>query len=240
MAYYFSTTTATTTTTQIVYSNWVGNTTVPIWDNWCQATGLATTGITYTPTIDVWYTWVDGMGQTITERQTAYDGAAYAGVAYVAPIPLTPEQIATQEAERAASVARQVESERLASLALVRSRSLLESMLTPYQRHELERHQRFHVTGSRGRRYCIRAEGQAGNVDLVDDQQRKMASLCAHPGYTEDRTRYPNPDAWLTQMLHIETDEDGFLAVANVSAGKLPPAVEEARTRRRMAELVPA
>jgi hypothetical protein len=101
--------------------------------------------------------------------------------------------------------------------AVTRARGLLHSMLSAEQRAEFDIHHRFHVNGSRGRRYCIQANGQSGNVELLDAQGKLQARLCAHP-----RGYLPDPDAWLAQMLEIATDEDHFLLTANVHWGKRP------------------
>ena len=97
-----------------------------------------------------------------------------------------------------------------------RARSCLESHLDEQQRLDLHRNGRFYVIGSRGRRYCIRTTGQAGNVDWVDEEGRVQGSFCCHP------SGLPDPDAWLSQMLNLMADEDHFLATANVSAGVRP------------------
>jgi hypothetical protein len=99
----------------------------------------------------------------------------------------------------------------------VRARSLLESLLSEEQRNSLRHHGRFQVTGSRGRRYCINANGQSGNVDLLDDAGGIMGKFCAHPaGYL------PDPDAWAAQLLALMTDEEAFLRVANLHWGHRP------------------
>jgi hypothetical protein len=104
-------------------------------------------------------------------------------------------------------------------VARTRARVLLGEFLSEEQNAELERHGRFHVTGSRGRRYCIRAEGQAGNVDLLKPDGSLQARLCCHP-----REGLPEGDAWLMQMIEIRHDEDHFLRTANVHRGSLPVA----------------
>jgi hypothetical protein len=103
--------------------------------------------------------------------------------------------------------------------ARTRARVLLGEFLSDEQKAELDQHGRFHVMGSRGRRYCIRAEGQAGNVDLLKADGSIQARLCCHP-----RQGLPDGDAWLMQMIEIRHDEDHFLATANVHRGSLPAA----------------
>lgn len=100
--------------------------------------------------------------------------------------------------------------------ARTRARILLAEFLSDEQKGELERHGRFHVIGSKGRRYCIRASGQSGNVDLLHPDGSVQATLCAHPG-----SYVPDGDAWLMQMIELRHDEDHFLQTANVHRGSL-------------------
>jgi hypothetical protein len=107
--------------------------------------------------------------------------------------------------------------------ARTRARLLLGEFLDEEQKAELEVHGRFHVTGSKGRRYCIRAQGQAGNVDLLTANGEVQATLCAHP-----RDNLPEGDAWLMQMIELRHDEEHFLRTANVHRGRLPADVGRA------------
>lgn len=100
-----------------------------------------------------------------------------------------------------------------------RAQQLLESRLSAEQRTELAQHGYFHVVGSRGRRYRIRAQGVNGNVEWVDNDGVVLGRLCAHPSGS-----LPHADYWLAQMLALQHDEDAFLRVANVHAGRRPPA----------------
>ena len=70
----------------------------------------------------------------------------------------------------------------------------------------------FEVRGSKGRRWRIRANSVAGNVDLMPEiGEVREATLCCHP-----REQLPAPDVHLAQMLALVTDEDEFMRVANV------------------------
>ena len=91
-------------------------------------------------------------------------------------------------------------------------------MLSAEQRTELAQRGYFHVVGSRGRRYRIRAQGIDGNVEWVDNDGVVLGRLCAHPNGS-----LPMADYWLAQMLTLRHDEDAFLRVANVHAGQRPP-----------------
>lgn len=124
-------------------------------------------------------------------------------------------EIQATEDRRAELICQQRETR---ALAEVKANRLLELVLSDEQRAELKTHRRFHVRGSRGRRYRIHANGQSGNVSWVDDAGKELGRFCAHPaGYL------PDADAWLAQSLAIQTDEDAFLAVANLHAGTRPP-----------------
>jgi hypothetical protein len=161
-----------------------------IWQNWNTTTG-------YTPAYDtysnqVWIQW----------NQEPYQPRVW-----------TPEE---QERQR------QITEERYQARAAARARArtLLGEFLDDEQKAELEHHGQFHVTGSRGRRYCIRAEGQSGNVDLLKPDGSVQARLCCHPR-SMDYESLPEGDAWLMQMIEIRHDEDHFLRTANVHRGSL-------------------
>jgi hypothetical protein len=121
----------------------------------------------------------------------------------------TPEELAARRRRRE-------EYEQNQRAARVRARILLGEFLSEEQKAELEKDGRFHVTGSRGRRYCIRTTGQSGNVDLLKPDGSVQATLCCHP-----REALPNEDAWLMQMIELRHDEDHFLRTANVHRGSL-------------------
>jgi hypothetical protein len=157
--------------------------------------------ITSTSTDQIWQQWVIMGNGTITTSGT----------------PTTFWQETAEQMEAHREQREREREERVA--ARTRARVLLEDFLNDEQKVELERHSRFHVTGSRGRRYCIRTTGQAGNVDLLKDDGQVQAQLCCHP-----RGYLPDGDAWLMQMIELRHDEDHFLATANVHRGALPAA----------------
>jgi hypothetical protein len=189
---YYSTTAATINYTPIITTTAISPNT--IWQNWVNTSA---TTITYVPTYsnEVWHNWANQLSQ--------YD------YRYTLPAP-TPEAIREGE-ERYERQRQELQAAR------TRARVLLGEFLNEGQKTELERHGRFHVTGSKGRRYCIRTSGQQGNVDLLTDKGDVQATLCAHP-----RGGLPDGDAWLMQLIEIRHDEDRFLHVANVHRGQLP------------------
>ena len=170
------------------------------WLNW-NATSTIITQNTYAN--QVWVQW----------NQTPYTPPVY-----------TPEQLREMEAQQARQRAIYEERNQRRSAARAKARTLLEQFLDDEQKLELERHGRFYVTGSKGRRYCIRAEGQSGNVDLLKPDGSIQARLCCHPRQVpgESYELLPEGDAWLMQMIEIRHDEDHFLRTANVHRGSLP------------------
>jgi hypothetical protein len=107
-------------------------------------------------------------------------------------------------------------------VARFRARSLLLEVLDDHQRREYDEHKRFHVRGSRGRRYCVVADDRVGvvaNVNVVDEAGKVLAVLCAHP------SGLPLEDSWTAQKLALECDEELFLATANVHRGAVPALV---------------
>jgi hypothetical protein len=190
--------TSTTTSYQIIQPVWTtsGATTVQQ-TGWYPQNGWyqTTTAITQD---QVWQTWINSPNVT---------WGSYAQTRIETPEEMEARREAREQERRDRMVAR------------ARARTLLGEFLSDEQKVELERHGRFHVTGSRGRRYCIRAEGQAGNVDLLKPDGSLQAKLCCHP-----RQGLPDGDAWLMQMIEIRHDEDHFLRTANVHRGALPVA----------------
>lgn len=195
-----------TTTNYYVPTQWTtSSASITQTNQWYQPT-YTTQNVSYNTSYrwvdEVWQQWVVQVNHTQSYIQTS-SGLSRAE---------TPEE----RAERHAQEQRR-HDERVA--ARTRARVLLEEFLDEGQKVELEQKGRFHVTGSRGRRYCIRTSGQAGNVDLLKPDGSLQATLCCHP-----RGSLPDGDAWLMQMVEIRHDEDHFLRTANVHRGVLPAA----------------
>lgn len=111
-----------------------------------------------------------------------------------------------QELERA-----QERSRELAEAARQNAEQLLTALLTDEQNTTWREHSYFTVLGSSsGRTYRIR-RGIAGNVDLMAEyEDAAEVTYCAHP------PGIPAEDVCLAQLFLLCTDEDAFLAVANV------------------------
>lgn len=92
-----------------------------------------------------------------------------------------------------------------------RARELLVAVLDPVQRADFEAEQGFRVIVG-DRRYWI-AHGYAGNICRVDDRGAKLDNYCVH-----GPSHLPTFDHMLAQKLLLETDEEGFLSLANRTA----------------------
>jgi hypothetical protein len=93
---------------------------------------------------------------------------------------------------------------------------LLLSALNAEQAASYRANKIFEVVGSHGGRYRINY-GTAGNVDALTPNGVFIGALCCHP-----QGGLPTPDVMLAQMLHLATDEPGFLRTANVHRGHRP------------------
>lgn len=92
-----------------------------------------------------------------------------------------------------------------------RAEALLRSQLSPEQLATYEAAKYFDVIIDEHRTYRIR-RGWAGNIELIDARRVTVAKYCIHP-------KHPIPvgDAMLAQKLMLETEEDRFLDVANMT-----------------------
>lgn len=109
----------------------------------------------------------------------------------------------------------------------VKARELLRSLLNAEQRADYDNSSSFTVHGSLGNRYRIHP-GVVANVTLM--HHHGIAHLCAHP-----RGDLPYADVAIGQMLALETDERGFLRIAQVhwlSGGSMAKVISDLRGRR--------
>ena len=131
---------------------------------------------------------------------------------------------AAAEREKRQRVQRQKEAERRRRQeeSKIRARRLLCSMLSPEQREELEADNRFHlrvIDGKSGEERVYRIDqGFQGNVKLLGPDGRPVKSYCIHAKTTDDEgNRLPNEDHMLAQKLLLQTDEERFIQVANMT-----------------------
>lgn len=158
-----------------------------VWSNW-QYVGTTTTAIMFQPTWESWNNTYQETREQCAERQRR-------------------EREIREDAEALLRSQRQEYDK-----ARERALELLGTVLTVEQMASYREKGWFEVRGSKGRRWRIRANGVAGNVDLMPEiGQVREATYCAHPPQA-----LPAPDVHLAQMLALVTDEDEFVRVANV------------------------
>lgn len=92
-----------------------------------------------------------------------------------------------------------------------RAEMLLLEHLSEQQRAEWRENGYFTVVGGSGRRYRIK-RGRQHNIDELDSNGRRIANLCGHVG-----DAVPDEDNVLIQKLMLETDEEQFRRIANIS-----------------------
>jgi hypothetical protein len=121
------------------------------------------------------------------------------------------EETAEHRAERQRQTAAYEQQRRdiaaMRKSAAERAERLLEACLTSGQREQLQKTGWFVVYSKSGRGYQIR-RGRARNVVEVNTRR----TYCCHPV-----ENVPDADTMLAQKLMIETQEDEFLRLANVS-----------------------
>ena len=199
----------TVTSNELVWTAWNATSTTstiidmdPTWRNWVSSTSATTATASY-----IWTSWVQ---DAILHKQLR---RVDRGQNLPPRVVMTPEQI---EAER---VARRIEQERMAAevkaanaareIAKEKANKLLRSALSPKQLEELNSKGHFHCKSNKGHLYRIHV-GTHGNVRRVE-AGKEIESLCIQPD------NVPTGDAMLAQKLMIETDEDTFRKIANIS-----------------------
>ncbi|MHC4237263.1 MAG: hypothetical protein ACYSSM_03255 [Planctomycetota bacterium] len=131
---------------------------------------------------------------------------------------------AAAEREKRMVAQRKAEAEKrlFAETSKERARHLLSSMLSPEQREEFQEDDCFHlkvIDGKSGEERVYRIDqGFQGNVKLLGPDGRPIKSYCIHAKTTDDEgRRLPNEDHMLAQKLLLQTDEESFLKIANMS-----------------------
>lgn len=190
-----------------------------LWVNQLYAPNHALNQTSCTTTLDPWPHWVTnsttmtggGCGTVVVT-----DGAAIESVR---------PQISDEEYQRRRREQQRLNDEREQrwaaekrerEVAKGRAQILLRESLTDEQKAELAEKRYFTLqvidsqTGAR-RNYRIH-QGRARNVEQVDDNGRRLRTLCAHPAID-----CPDEDTMLAQKLWLEHREADFLRVANHS-----------------------
>jgi hypothetical protein len=198
------------------------------------STNTATTGV-YALSPGTWYYdpnqhLVANYGDDWRERQLREDRAAVRERWGVRPVDQVQGDLPRIEgyddwAERRAA---QEEVLRARTAAVDRATATLLGLLNEAQRVSYEADRTFMLVGSAGGLYRIRP-GSMGNVDWFDPAEvepefepRPAGQLCAHPVLHDGEGHLPDPDVALAQLLHLTTDEPGWLRRANVHAGRAP------------------
>ncbi len=106
------------------------------------------------------------------------------------------------------------EEKRLRQLAEAKAEALLNSVLTPEQRDEYTRLQRFKVHTASGNIYRVE-RGRQGNLKRVEidgqGREKVVESLCVHPV-----ARVPDQDTMVAQLLMLQTDEGELRELSNI------------------------
>lgn len=197
------------------------------WGSWCATTAVATTTESCcwkdwvaTPrsysncdtSSVVWTTWnTDGTATNCSSKWAVTGAGLVSGDR--AEHSRSSAEVRAKRARLDAEVAelrrRQEEEQKTAD---ARAEELLLSALDEEQKAEYRKDKSFHVRNPKsGRRYRIR-RAWSGHVERIGDHGRPVERLCAHP-----RVQVPLPDNQLIAKLMIETDEDQFRRLANVT-----------------------
>lgn len=189
-----------------------------VWRTWTTATTCDTTstcsGGVSTRSSTVWAVWASS--GTSDRQWKRVSSPAYK------PRELTAEEkVAAARAEEERKERLRLEAERLAAeeakrkaeeeVADKRAEELLVAALDAEQKAEYAKDKTFCVRTRTGRRYRIR-RAWSGHVARLGDCGREVERLCAHPS-----NRVPLPDNMLIAKLMLDTDEDRFRKVANIS-----------------------
>lgn len=130
------------------------------------------------------------------------------------PVPYQPAPAMSQEDIDAILTRHRAEVEQAElarQVADARATQLLLSVLSKQEAASYTRDGFFEVQGSAGGWWRIRRNGQAGNVDELEQPGgKRIASWCCHPP-----GGLPDADAHLAQLLQLVTDEEGFRQTGN-------------------------
>ena len=179
------------TNSQQVFGTWTASTSTTvtinsniIWRQWTN--GTDSTGTVQVFGIPQWGVWVE------TEDQRR-------------------DRLERERVQREEWQARAKAQEEQRAKAKVRAKALLAMLLNDEQKKELRERNRFHIKSQLGRTYQIQ-QGRAGNVVLLDDNNKPITRYCIHS------TMYlPDEDEMVSQMLLLQADEQRFLNTANAT-----------------------
>ena len=192
-------------------------------DQWTYWNVSTTTNLTVDPT---WTRWIDTTSTTTTANTVTYDNGSWrswvdatafgdANRVYLAAEPAyTDAELRQREVDLRRRLRenerRRKATEREAAIAQRKARRLLLSHLTPEQRDEFERLERFTVIAADGRTYRVHRKW-SHNLELIEGGFI-TEQLCVHP-----REQTPVEDSLLAQKLMLETDPDTLRRIANIT-----------------------
>lgn len=172
-----------------------------VWASWVGMSTSTASSVTISTTAAIWGNW----------NQVSY---VHGAAAPRKPVSLTEEQ---REEQRLANLAR--ENARAAEVAArkaekeesdKRAEALLQAHLSAEQKEQLAREDWFLVDSKSGKKYRIN-RGRVANIDVLDENDVVVRSLCVHP-----RDTVPDADTMLSQSLMLKYDEEDLLKMANV------------------------
>lgn len=179
-----------------ISSSTVGST---IWNHWTAGTSSSIT----IQSVPVLSSWID-------RRVHQSTVSTYAVWRRWSETSVTQQIMPEEQARQAMRQADQARIQTEQSAAKERAEKILVENLSP-QQHECLKANGYFFVDVGDRRYRI-DRGRTRNVRLVDSAGKVMRNLCAHP-----LDNVPDADTMLAQKLQLETDEDSFLKIANVS-----------------------
>jgi hypothetical protein len=194
----------------IVYDTCWTNCTYPVtnaelWGAWASST--AATSITVTTSYVTNVTWDNWVTFSNGRRRRVQSSEDLGG--WVREPIQSPEEDARARQWQEERARQRAEAQQRRHDINARALELLRSCMNDEQRDQLVRLGRFSVAAPSGRVYWIET-GYAGNV------HSNGWTYCIHM-----RSDIPEGDQMLAQKLMIETDEEGFLRIANASPGRL-------------------
>ncbi len=191
-------------TYDLSWSTWLNSpfvttssTTQTVWYDWVGTTATASTTWSH---MRVWADWID----SIPQRRLCGEVAAPS----VADLRQRAEEAARRSVRHQAAEKQRRQAQEQAD---DRATRLLLQHLTPVQRDAFLAHKRFDVVARSGTVYRLRL-GWAGNVEALDETGTPVRRYCIHPNVL-----VPQADNLLCQKLLLETSEERFLKIANMT-----------------------
>jgi len=203
------------------------------WPEWTTSSNTVTEPILVTVTTGsvTWPVWNQEWWHVATNTTASTTWLEWNQQWVQVPIQMRPPSNEEQRRRHQEYQARQQQQQQQRGRAQATALALLAELLSEDQLRDHQQRKFFDVVADSGRRYRILTNGsKSGNVRLMvgDQGDVEAAVLCAHLYGTE-----PTADSFIAQKLALEDDEEGYLAIANVS--RLRPGIELPRPPRATA-----